>query len=124
LRHLQLTRWAQFDASKFLGAATAGTTERAKTPTVAMTRLVTTKQAQTKNDSHFADNKQEYEKLIKGLELRLAKKGRACFNVKEIKKVVPKSANHALNILNAAARDEPIKYGTMAREDKIFTNCS
>ena len=31
-------------------------------------------------------------------------------NMREVEKVIPRNANHALNILNAAARDEPVKY--------------
>ena len=107
----------KFDASKFLGAASsaggggeAGVVTRAKTPTIVMGRMVTTKQAQSSNDSHFKDPKQEYEKMVKGLELRLKKKGRMASNVRTVERIVPKNANHALNILNAAARDEPIKY--------------
>ena len=69
-------------------------------------RLVT----QKTNDPQYLDQKQQYEKLIKGVEARLKKKGRVMVNVREIEKVVPRNANHHLNILNAAARDEPVKY--------------
>jgi hypothetical protein len=106
----------KFDASKFMGAAmgavggAGGSPDKPKTPTVAVSRMVTTKQLQSSNDSHFTDPKQEYERMVKGLELRLRKKGRGMTTVRTVEKVVPKNANHALNILNAAARDEPIKY--------------
>ena len=102
-----------FDASKFMGAAaegeSGGSGERARTPTVIVSKMVTSRVEHSRSDSDFSDSKQEYEKMVKGLELRLKKRGRSCVTVRTVQKVVPKNANHAFNILNAAARDEPIK---------------
>ncbi|GMH66620.1 hypothetical protein TrLO_g6671 [Triparma laevis f. longispina] len=97
-----------FDATKFKGAGivrvAAG--EKPKTPMVSVTRFVTSKS----RDAVFNDPKQQYEKMIKGMEMRFKKKGKHMSNMREVEKVIPRNANHALNILNAAARDEPVKY--------------
>ena len=69
-------------------------------------RLVTQETA----DPVFLDKKQQYEKLIKGVEARFNKRGKKMVTVREVMRVLPRNANHHLNILNAAARDEPVKY--------------
>ena len=73
---------------------------------VTVSRYVTSKT----NDAIFNDPKQQYERMIKGMEIRFKKRGKHMSNMREVEKVIPRSANHALNILNATARDEPVKY--------------
>ena len=99
----------KLDASKFVGAGSlmaAGEVTRVKTPMVTVKRLVT----QKTNDPVFLDKKQQYEKLIKGVEARFNKRGKKMVTVRTVERVLPRDANHHLNILNAAARDEPVKY--------------
>ena len=81
--------------------------ERAKTPTMSLRRMVT---APNSKEKHYTDSKQEYEKLIKGVEARFKKKNKLMVNLKTISKVIPRNPHHSLNVLNATARDEPIKH--------------
>tara|TARA_B110000305_G_C19289399_1_gene563424 strand:+ start:185 stop:742 length:558 start_codon:yes stop_codon:yes gene_type:complete len=72
-----------------------------------ITKFVTSENA---NEKLYTNPKQEYEKLIKGVEANLKKRGRMMVTLKAVTKTLPRNASHSLNVLNATARDEPIKH--------------
>jgi len=80
---------------------------RAKTPLLKVSRLVSVKNS---SEKYYDDPKQEYSKLIKGVEARFKKKNKLMVNLETVSKFIPRNPSHSLNVLNATARDEPIKH--------------
>ena len=72
---------------QFSGAAVvAQEISKPKTPMLAVKRYVTV----PSNDATYSDSKQQYEKLIKGMEIRFKKKGKYMSNMREVEKVIPR----------------------------------
>ena len=102
-------------SSTLVGAASAAIAEahggpaalRPETPKVVVTKFVSLK---ARKEKAFTDKKQQYERLIRGVEARFYKKHRSSVAISQTETLVPRDPVHAMHILNAAARDEPIKY--------------